>query len=968
MDLNKLQGLWILSQGLSSEEEVMRAYGVAKARPDLDLCAVLLLSNVIPADRAQQARAAALKEAGGKELDGIQETVIDSNRALLEPLANSQVSLTQMFGLSSGQTFRHYALESELSRGAMGVVFRARDKDEGRVLALKFMLTNNPDPAELKRFIREAETLVRLKHPNIVEIYDFGSDKDQCFLAMELIGGADLSEHVKEQLHSGAQGLSVQDALAHLGPILSALSYCHEQGILHRDLKPQNVLVEPLSGEGSRPVLVDFGLMKKMPGKNKGSQSSASSVAALTNAGDIVGTPAFMAPEQFRPDAEFGKMGPWTDVWGWGATLYFVLAGSPPYNKASVLEIFQAIVGEETPRLSKVRDDIPEWLDDLAARCLQKECANRPSLAEIQRIIEGSDEKETKRSLPLLPLGVVLLLLALFPLGWILLDQPTELVSSIPWPKETGKAKLTFQGRINKGNTALRIGRIETQSDESGQFKVAVDLLEGVNQVAVEAFVDGAWLALEKRQVYCDVTPPALEIRSEKSKNGFVFIDGERKLQLLIDDKSPPYRILFDDFQLKTKDPFIELNQLAQSNPEIVVRVSDRLGNSRIQQLKIVTDQGLEAFRNAISRLESWKIAPTVVQDGVFDWVDRELGEAYEFIGARVYRCGVHSFRIASYLHRRTGIEFQLIPGHEFRETQWSSPKDAYEYLLMDVMSQSDSGPEIITDGLSDSGLGKYRRQIRALFGVSSKDSFNECMRKVRKERGKIPQLKEQLIAWKSQLKQNKVMKMTVRSIKPMLVGRFEISQKQWNKGVAAGAKVTEIRPNWPMTNVNVPIIQGWMKRVGDGFRLPRPFEWQYACSGGSRSRFFWGDDMKLINSYCWVYENADGELHSTKEHSRQSNAFGLSDMLGNVGEWANSSWDNWSETLKKEIDQGRFPQKYASDLKEIDEWRPYQTQMGSRCDWYGLWARVDFYCWERASGNKELQGFRVFVTVPLDK
>lgn len=975
MDQNKLQGLWVLDQGLANQEQVRRAYGVAKARPDLDLCAVLLMSKLLTPDQAAHGRAAALEEErliATQQMKAFPAPAGTNPRAEAPqpsaeaPLENSLEMLNQLMGLSSGQSFRHYVLESELSRGAMGVVFRARDSELDRVLALKFMLTNNPDPAELKRFIREAETLVRLKHPNIVEIYDFGSDKDQCFLAMELVGGPDLSDLVKEQLRAGSPGLAVEDALAHLTPIVGALQYCHEQGVIHRDLKPQNVLVEPL-GESSRPVLVDFGLMKKMPGEKSGSRSSGSTAASLTNAGDIVGTPAFMAPEQFRPDAEFGKMGPWTDAWAWGATLYFLLTGSPPYNRASVLEIFQAIVFEETPRISQVRQDIPAWIDDLCARCLQKESAQRPSFREIQALLEGSEEVP-KRPFPKVFVGATVILIAFAALLAYVLDSPTELLGSLPWPKETAVGKLTFQGRVNHSETALRVGRIETRSDESGQFKVAVDLLEGQNEVSLEAFVDGAWSSLETRQIYCDTKKPVLELRSEKSKNGFVFIDGERRLQFLIDDKSPPYKIVFDDFQLQTKDPFVELNQLAQSNPEVVVRVFDRLGNSQIQQMKIVTDQGLETFRKAISRLENWAVAPTLIQDGVFDWVDRELGDAYEFIGARVYRCGAQSFRIATYLHKRTGVEFQLIPGQEFRETQWSSPKDAYAYILLDVMSQPQSGPEIIADGISDSGLGNYRSQLRPLFGIQKNERFSRLLQKVQRSKEKIPALKKQLVAWKTSLRENKVVKSNLRVIKPMLVGRFEMSQKQWNKIVAVGARVKETRANWPITNVTVPIIREWLLRVGDGFRLPRPYEWQYACGAGSRDMFFWGNDWKDIETYCWVYENAEGEIHSIKEHSRQSNAFGLCDMLGNVAEWSEVSWNQWSEILKREIEQGRFPEKYSGDLQELKKWKNMAAQMGSQCNWYKAWANTEFYCWEEETDVGSRQGFRVFVTVPLDQ
>jgi predicted Ser/Thr protein kinase len=247
-----------------------------------------------------------------------------------------------------------YELLGELGKGGMGVVYRARQVSANRVVALKMILSaGGADPARRDRFRTEAEALARLSHPNIVQVYEVGSHDGTPFFSMELVPGGSLAEKLRDADSPvpPKQAAQMAEALAR------AVQAAHAAGVVHRDLKPANVLV----GDGLEQLKVtDFGLAKLQGADGH-----------LTQTGQVMGTPAFMAPEQ----AEGGQeVGPPADVYGLGAILYWLLTRRPPVKAATIADVLRAAEPAPVRRLNpKVLPD----LETICLKCLRKEPQKR---------------------------------------------------------------------------------------------------------------------------------------------------------------------------------------------------------------------------------------------------------------------------------------------------------------------------------------------------------------------------------------------------------------------------------------------------------------------------------------------------------------------------------------------------------------------------------------------------------------
>ncbi len=249
-----------------------------------------------------------------------------------------------------------YTIVRHLASGGMGVVYVARDAVLGRDVALKQIHPGLVSSAEVvERFRREARAAAGLDHPNIVAVYDTGEHDGRHFFTMALVDGPSLQTRVKD-----GSPLAAADAVRLLVPISEAVAFAHARNVVHRDLKPDNVLLDA----GGRPRVTDFGLARHL--SNPGN---------LTGGGQILGTPRYMAPEQVR-NAE-GAVGPAADVYALGGILVFVLTGRPPFDGGSLTEILFKVV-EEPPLLPRdVRPDVPADLHEVCRRCLAKDPASR---------------------------------------------------------------------------------------------------------------------------------------------------------------------------------------------------------------------------------------------------------------------------------------------------------------------------------------------------------------------------------------------------------------------------------------------------------------------------------------------------------------------------------------------------------------------------------------------------------------
>ncbi|MCA8923424.1 MAG: serine/threonine protein kinase, partial [Planctomycetes bacterium] len=261
-----------------------------------------------------------------------------------------------------------FQVVEEIARGGAGVVYRARDA-QGRWVALKLLLEHRAlNPLARARFRRETAALTRLRHPGVVSIVDAGEFEGQLWIALDFVEG----ETLEQRLRRGS--LPIPEVLDLFQQLVQAMGYVHTCGLLHRDLKPDNVLLS-----GGRALLTDFGLVL-----DEGRDGTR-----VTTSGVFMGTPGYWAPEQAFGDT--GAIGPATDVYGLGGVLYACLTGRAPMTGASLEDYVQAVRFGSIVPPRQARTDVPAWLDALCMRCLERDPAARPaSVEEVARALASA--------------------------------------------------------------------------------------------------------------------------------------------------------------------------------------------------------------------------------------------------------------------------------------------------------------------------------------------------------------------------------------------------------------------------------------------------------------------------------------------------------------------------------------------------------------------------------------------------
>jgi serine/threonine protein kinase len=285
-----------------------------------------------------------------------------------EPTQNASA-----FTVAVGARFGEYEILTEIARGGMGVVYRARQTALDRVVALKMILAGRlANPDDVARFRTEAEAAARLQHDNIVAVYDVGDFAGQHYFTMEYIEGTSLDQRL-------AQGpLACKTAARYVRILARAVHYAHKNGILHRDLKPSNILIDA----EDEPHITDFGLAKRLGGGDSGN----------TRTGAVLGTPSYMSPEQAQ--GKTGEIGPASDVYSLGAILYELITGRPPFRAETPLDTVMQVIDHQPVPPSLLNPKIDHDIETICLKCLEKNAELRYASAEelgedLQRYVDG---------------------------------------------------------------------------------------------------------------------------------------------------------------------------------------------------------------------------------------------------------------------------------------------------------------------------------------------------------------------------------------------------------------------------------------------------------------------------------------------------------------------------------------------------------------------------------------------------
>ncbi len=534
-----------------------------------------------------------------------------------------------------GQTISHYRILEKLGEGGMGVVYKAEDTKLHRPVALKFVppeLTRDPEAKE--RFTHEAQAASALDHPNIAVIHEIDETKDgSSFICMAYYEGQTLKEKIK------AGPLKIEEAIDTARQIAEGLQRAHEAGIVHRDLKPANVIIT----KRGEVKIVDFGLAKLI-GDTK-----------ITKTGRTVGTAAYMSPEQARGYPVDHR----TDIWSFGVVLYEMLTGQLPFKGDYEQAVIYGILNENPPEISDFRADLPENLQRVCGRCLQKQRTARPKtmkevleLLSERRVIARLSSQIWRRRLNRRHPAVIVPMLALLALSaWFLVSQvlgprapvPTKWrVGILPFQNVTNEVEIAewpllvqmlfvgeFTGIEELGIVdPLSLNGLIESSFGTPEPQRGPELYELIKSAGVSFIIDGSiFKSAHGYKIQSNIVDPASE---EVSYSADVLITSDEDLPQAVDILSQEF---LDFFQVEIFRSSEDKN-LRPWLSHRTVNIGARKAFMQASQLIYRSQPGGEKYLLRAIELDSTFISPRVwlISGLVYQARIKEAKEQYQYL------------------------------------------------------------------------------------------------------------------------------------------------------------------------------------------------------------------------------------------------------------------------------------------------------------------------------------------------
>lgn len=765
----------------------------------------------------------------------LQRQLAAASRETNRPADSTPVVPSQFVQLPA--TFGRYQVEKLLGRGAMGSVYLARDTQLNRRVALKIpKVAASGSKRLLQRLQTEAQAAAQLDHPCLCKVYDAGEVNGQCFIAMQFIEG----ETLKSQLER--HNKSIPESVSLILQLAEGLSEAHDLGIIHRDLKPENIM---LNRRGV-PVIMDFGLAKF---------STLTGNAAATQAGTILGSPAYMSPEQASGNTQ--EIDQRSDIYALGTILFEMLTGEWPFNGSAMQILGQKSLLEPTSPLT-IRPDLPPRLAHICSRMIAKECVDRyQTLAEVITDLRQFQEtqSEPRQSTP-----------SHFAF------EPQELAEvaaeqSLPPFMKARRRKLA----ASKSQPAPLTVMQRCLAGWAGCppiWKWAAIGTGGTAAALVLLF--GGLLLFPTRNgvLQINIDDPTVTVRVNGSS--FDIDDNGRQIRVTPTDRQT-LEVLRDGIVIESAT-----QELVVKRGEKRVFSVQRIGAELLVDGKPIATTNQPAAGSAAPAIAavpfpvSAPAAPAraaAVPDSWFGWPSDAPPPAmfpFDAERARSHQQAWATFlKVPVECSNSLGMKFRLIPPGEF--IMGATPA-AIEQMLTRITP----GDQAWQDFVKSSGPQHTVILTRPVYVGEHEVTQGEYAAVV----GANPS------AFAASGSQRD-------AVTDMDTTHFPVDNVSWNDAVEFCVKLTAKETSNGTGNNSAGIA----RPAGTArYALPTEAQWAFACRAGTTSRLWTGDDEDCFRRAGWFGINSGNRPHVVGEHS--GNPFGLFDVHGNLSEWCSDAWE----------------------------------------------------------------------------